>query len=351
MSKFIVTYTPYFKKQVLAELHNVDENFKVAKTFDDSIMLIESCLDDNAFFNKLKLSKPIFIKHICPASNQIKVEGCLDKDRELILDSILKNQITIGNNEKFAVQCRIVAGGTNECRFDYSAKDIEVFVGTYFTDLGGVPTFSDKVIINESEIKIISIFINSFNVYFGLSSSSDNLNFSCDEYRIASKAGCREISRAENKLKEALAKYNLSLDGKGKIALDIGAAPGGWTKVLLDHGYEVVAVDPGDLKPELQSNPMVKHYKCRIEELDFDNYFDIIVNDINVDPQITAKIMNNLSHCLKEKGKAIVTLKLPNRPMESINEAKSILSENYEVLSINSLFHNRQEVTSFIEKK
>ena len=292
MSKFIVTYTPYFKKIVINELYVVDKNVVIVKNFEDSIMLIESNYDENIFMEKLKLSRPIFIKHICPATYKTEVIGSLEKDKEIILQDVLKNKIDVKKDEKFAIQCRISSGGTSERRFDYSSKDIEVYVGTFFTDLGGTPTFSDRNIVNESNIKIISIFINEFDAYFGVSSSTDNLNFSCDEYRIASKAGGREISRAENKLKEALAKYNLQLNGEGGVALDIGAAPGGWTKVLLDHGYKVVAVDPGDLKPELQNNVMVKHYKCRIEDLKFDNYFDIIVNDMNVDPDIISNIMN-----------------------------------------------------------
>ena len=351
MSRFIVTHTPYFKKSVVDELHSVDLDTTVIKRFDNSIMLVESKLDERQFIQNLKSAKPIFIKHICPATYDAKLLGNLEKDKQEVLQNILNKNIEVKNGEKFAIQCRIVAGGSEDCKLDYSSKDIEVFVGTYFTDKGGVPTFSDRNIVNEGEIKVISIFINGFNSYFGVSSSVDNLNFACDEYRVASKAGGREISRAENKLKEALAKYNLKLNGEGGIALDIGAAPGGWTKVLLDHGYRVVAVDPGDLNPELQHDDRVKHYKCRIEDLKFDNYFDIIVNDMNVDPNVTANIMNSLSHCLKEKGKAIVTFKLPDKPVQSINEGKEIISKGYNVLSVNSLFHNRQEVTVFVEKK
>lgn len=351
MSNFIIAHTPYFKKQVIEELYDVDKEVNIIKRFDDSIMLVESIVSEKEFINKLTANKPIFIKHICPATYKDVLIGDLEIDKVTILNNILKENITINKDEKFAIQCRIVSGGTSQNKIEYSSKDIEVFVGTYFTELGGIPTFSDRNIINVENIKIISIFINEFDFYFGFSTSRENLNFSCDEYRIASKAGGREISRAENKLKEALAKFNLKLDGKGSIALDIGAAPGGWTKVLVDHGYNVIAVDPGELNPELQDNPMIKHYKCRIEELKFDNYFDIIVNDMNVDPQITSTIMNSISHCLKEKGKAIVTFKLPEKPMLSINESKKIISEKYNVLSINSLFHNRQEVTVYIEKK
>lgn len=68
-----------------------------------------------------------------------------------------------------------------------------------------------------------------------------------------------------------LTNYNIELGNRGGINLDIGAVPGGCTKVLVNHG------------------------------------FDIVVNDVNVDPAIRAEIMNFLAHILKDGGMAIVT--------------------------------------------
>ena len=66
---------------------------------------------------------------------------------------------------------------------------------------------------------------------------------------------------------------------------------------------------------------------------------------------VTAQIMNSLAPCLKENGVAVVTLKLPSNPSKGIEESVAILSEKYHVLSVNSLFHNRQEVTAYIQKR
>ena len=57
-----------------------------------------------------------------------------------------------------------------------------------------------------------------------------------------------------------------------------------------------------------------------------------------LDPDITSYVMNSLASTLKEEGIAIVTLKLPNHPEKRILEAKKILSEKYEVLSIKVYF-------------
>lgn len=72
---------------------------------------------------------------------------------------------------------------------------------------------------------------------------------------------------------------------------------------------------------------------------------------MNIDPQDTSNIMNSLSKCLKSKGLAIVTFKLPNNPEKSILESKKIISKEYKILNINCLFHNRQEVTVLLQKK
>ncbi len=345
MSKFIIAYTPVFKKSLLNEISLVDKNIVFIEDIDASTFIFESSISKEGFIDKIINKQPIFIKHLMPIDKEFKISLKKDKDLET-LKYETENIFPINKGEKFSVQCRI-KNSKNE-GIDYSSKDVEVALGMKYEDLGGIPVFSDDNLKNEN-IKILSVLINRDSAYLGCSSSVENLNFHCDEHRICSKTG-REISRAENKLKEALTKFDIKLSKEG-YALDIGAAPGGWTKVLADHGYNVIAVDPGNLKKELLENPKIKHYKCRIEDLEFDNYFDIIVNDMNVDPDITANIMNDLAKTLKDNSLAIVTLKLPGKVEETIQEAKEILEENYEVIAIKSLFHNRQEVTALLKKR
>ncbi len=345
MSNFIITFTPYFKKVLLKELMLIDSKIQLEKMFSDGIALVSSSYDTETFINKMLNQSSIFVKHMMPVMSIGHLNYQLEDDKTIILQNLLKF-VELSGNDKFSVQCRIIKGG--EVGLDYSSKDIEVYVGQHYESLGNIPIFSDNNITND-DIKVISILIYKDEFYLGFSTSVENLNFHCDEYRICSKNG-REISRAENKLKEALAKFNIKLSGEG-YALDIGAAPGGWTKVLADYGYNVIAVDPGDLKANLLDNPKIKHYKCRIEKLELDNFFDIIVNDMNVDPQATSHIMNSLATTLKKNGLAIVTLKLPQKVEVSITESIDILSNNYEIIAVKSLFHNRQEVTVLIKKK
>ncbi|HZA14000.1 MAG TPA: SAM-dependent methyltransferase, partial [Myxococcaceae bacterium] len=67
-------------------------------------------------------------------------------------------------------------------------------------------------------------------------------------------------SRAAMKLDEALAELGYA-PGRGESCVDLGAAPGGWTQRVVDRGSRVVAVDPANLRPGLESHPRVTHLK------------------------------------------------------------------------------------------
>jgi len=206
MSKFIVTYTPHFRKNMIKELLKVDKNVNVLQVVADSILIIDSKLEYDDFLKKITDMSPIFVKHLMPVMKQGLITENFENDKKNIFDSI-KNIVVLNKDDRFAVQCRIVSGGSRE-KLEYSSKDVEVFVGSYYEKNGAVPTFSDSNLKSE-EIEVISILIYKNNYYVGFSNSRQNLNFHCDEYRIFSRNG-REISRAENKLKEALSKFNIT---------------------------------------------------------------------------------------------------------------------------------------------
>ena len=80
------------------------------------------------------------------------------------------------------------------------------------------------------------------------------------------------VSRAYYKLQEALTRYKgggYSVANKltGSVALDCGAAPGGWTKYLIDEikCSKVFSVDPGTLDPAVEGLEGVEHMRSTIE--------------------------------------------------------------------------------------
>jgi 23S rRNA (cytidine1920-2'-O)/16S rRNA (cytidine1409-2'-O)-methyltransferase len=75
---------------------------------------------------------------------------------------------------------------------------------------------------------------------------------------LAVKARPRFVSRGGDKLANALAHFDLELDGRD--AIDVGASTGGFTDYLLQHGVaRVVAVDVGygQLHPKLREDQRV----------------------------------------------------------------------------------------------
>ena len=342
-SKFVITTAPKLQKSALRELKHVSHNLKKICNFKDGIFLAETDMPTSDFTESLVKADPIFVKHIMPVQAEVALTGWKAADLPAILENT-EEICKIATDEEFSVQCRRI--GTN---YEYSAKDVEVFVGSSFAAKGAIPIFSDTKVEVKDLRKIISIFLFFGSGYVGCSTARENLNEHCDEYRIFSKYP-REVSRAEFKLKEAIRKFGLNIPW-GR-ALDLGAAPGGWTKVLADAGMQVIAVDPAQLDKKVLRIPTVTYVKSKAEDYTIEGDFELLVNDMNVDPEESAKIMVNIAPHLKPDSFAVMTCKLVIRNADKLlSNIKPILESAYEILRIKHLFHNRREVTILLRRK
>lgn len=340
--RYLITYYTEYRKNAIAEVKKVDEN-ATAQQLMLTTTIITTELEPTEFIERLKKSSPIFIRHIFP----IQCEITLSYDKSADLKMILNNVRTICNlksKDNFSVQARMTEGTGV-----YNAKDIEIYLGEYYEEQGCIAIFSDDTLI-DYDIHVISVAVKDRTCYIGYSMAEDNLSFQCNEYRVLGKVPT-QICRAENKLKEAICKFHVELHGEGN-ALDVGAAPGGWTKVLADYGYEVSAVDPGKLDQRLNTYKNITHYKAHVEDLEFDKPFNLVTCDMNVDPLQTAKFMCKIHNNLAEDGYSIITLKLPFRDEEErIQKSLNILKDDYNIIAVKNLTHNRREVTVFMQNK
>lgn len=149
---------------------------------------------------------------------------------------------------------------------------------------------------------------------------------------------------------EAIRKFRLDLSGGN--AVDLGASPGGWTYVLAGLGYEVTAIDPGALDPRVLQLASVRHVRGRAEAYVADRQFDVLVNDMGIDPDLSAAQTLRMAPHLRPGAHAIMTFKCVSHPPErDILKAKEILARAFEVSRIVSLFHNRCEVTALLVRK
>ncbi len=210
--------------------------------------------------------------------------------------------------------------------------------------MGAVPE------VKEPEL-IISILLCNEKCYMGLGTPEDNIS-GWSGGMLHYKKSENDISRAKYKLMEAVEVFPINMEGF-RSALDLGAAPGGWTSVLLEYGLEVTAVDAGDMDDRLYKYPGFKFIKANASELQLEKEsFDLLTLDISWNPKNTARLINNASEYLKPGGTAVVTLKLMGgKVRKTIKEVLALYREVFDILEVRQLFHNRDEVTLYLRKR
>lgn len=159
-----------------------------------------------------------------------------------------------------------------------------------------------------------------------------------------------QISRAEWKLEELykLGVLERAAEGNRCLAMDLGAAPGGWTRILRSVGYEVWAIDPGELDPRLAADPGVHHERTTAGRFlaEPGEQFDLVVNDMRMEAELSCQVLVDAAPRLRSGGRAVITLKVGRqRPTTTVERAIETLARAYEPEFARQLFHNRSEVT------
>ena len=331
MSRFIFTCQPDSTDLALAEVKKADPELSVYKWLEAGCAICETNLSFSDYSAALRASSPVFVRHICPS------DGETSSDELGVISEIALSALQKG--ESFSIQVRSVSGQTPEIR-----RAAAQSICAPIEENGFV---SDKA----SPDKIISVMLGE-SVYFGISTPEENLSsWAGGMHRFARDEST--ASRAEFKILEALELLGRELPSRGR-ALDLGAAPGGWTRVLAQKGLSVVAVDPANLAPEVLALKNVSHFKGTSQQylLEPRGKFDIIVNDMKLDIPESARVMTECADCLSDEGFGIMTFKLkPKKWTAQINSGLSILSGSYNIFALRQLFHNRSEITVILTKK
>lgn len=311
-----------------------------------------AALSETALLAKLSISfaelagrfqadPPIFIQHICPPQQHLALSSAAtDLDRLTEAARGLSEMLPTPQ-ENFAVQTRIL---DRQSERPYRPFDINQKLATLFVDRGYHLDVRDPV-------WVLSVVIGGDVAYLGLSTARQNLsNWAGGQHRFKSEP--EQISRAEFKLLEAVDVFNLVLSGQGR-AMDLGAAPGGWTRLLRRWGYEVWAVDPANLAPQLYRDKKIHHVRQPARQfLSKAPQVELIVNDMRLDVEESAQLMVQAAANLKAHGLAIMTMKLPRQGVrQKLTAGLAFLEQAYIRLGVRQLFHNRQEVTVALRKK
>ena len=123
------------------------------------------------------------------------------------------------------------------------------------------------------------------------------------------------LCRAMWKLDEAFRRVPQARPDKTAfVALDIGASPGGWTRLLasLPGCQKVLAVDPGALAPPIPHH--VEHLSMRAQQavpelLSRGVMLDVCVCDMNVPPMVTVECVEALRAVLAPGCSLVLTFK------------------------------------------
>ncbi len=276
----------------------------------------------------------VFIRHVTNEVARLP-KADLDTVARAAIDAVEQGAPGSGSDDKIAVQ--VWASGTPA--FGYGPADAARAITNalrangYAVARAGVPT-------------VLSCCITEDAVLLGVNESADSLSdWPGGRVRLAQRK--EQISRAEFKLEELLQLLPLSPPTTGR-AVDFGAAPGGWTRILRTLGMDVWAVDPGELDPRIGSDPRVHYARATAGEFLRRNRltFDVAVNDMRMDPITSCHLMLDAAAHLRKGGLAVLTFKTGSRDVPgTVRSGLDLLDHSYRVRFARQLHHNRHEVT------
>lgn len=237
------------------------------------------------------------------------------------------------------------------------AKELAVFVrkfeGPFIRALMDAGLASQR----QSAPRLHLFFINSTTVYVGLSRPGNSAPWPMGIPRL--KFPRSAPSRSTLKLEEAFL-FFLGEDPKSlqpaMKAVDLGAAPGGWTFQLVKRSIRVVAVDNGPMDSELMDSGLVEHVRADGFRYLPPRPVDWLVCDMVEQPsRIAALIARWLAggHCRQ----AMFNLKLPmKKRYEELQRCRAIIETALEEagvsfqLAFKQLYHDREEVTGYLSR-
>lgn len=327
-----------------SELLTADGQAGEFTPLDEETYLVHTKLSFEKLSALFLKQRPVFIRHIHPADLCVPLT---DAPLQAIMESAVS---FLPNTEKtfpaekafstekaFSVQCRVLDAHSNLKPYDINRSVSELFI-------------THGAVLNVKEPQqVISITVAENVAYMGLSETNRNLSaWAGGRMRFAREEG--QLSRAEFKLLEAMEVFSFTVEKNSEV-LDLGAAPGGWSRICLKLGARVTAVDPAELDESIRQK--VQHFRMTTQEFLNENTqsFDYILNDMRMEPEESAELIARFYPFLKNNGTVVLTLKLfGDQPRRQMLRALSRLQDYFTVVGVRQLFHNRSEVTVILKK-
>ncbi|MGF9697013.1 SAM-dependent methyltransferase [Paenibacillus sp. MABNR03] len=336
-SRFICTANHGFAPYAQEELRRTFGAVKSTVLVPGEVLLAGLPAAEEEVAIKLLGENPTFLRHIQPVQFQENTE---DSDQAMgkLVAFITNHTELTGTN--VALQVR----KTEDSFWRENAASLKQLLTEKLDELGC------GWVVRDADY-IISVFAADDVMYAGISRPEQNLSdWSGGAVRFQKEEG--QISRAKFKLLEAEQTFGIDFTSFHK-ALDIGAAPGGWTSFLLERGLEVTAVDPAKMDATLLQSPKLTFLKKNAGDVRFrEGEFDLLVCDMSWSPKLMSRLVSDLLYSLKSGGTAVVTVKLLHKkPLALIKEVIDTFERSrMQIQRSKQLFHNREEITLYMIK-
>lgn len=204
------------------------------------------------------------------------------------------------------------------------------------------------------------LLLDSHTLWTGVSLSDNQSIYAAGIARLRMPSSAP--SRSTLKLDEAIQWFldehqQQKLFKPGMTAVDLGAAPGGWSWQLVKRGLQVTAIDNGNIDPSLMASGMVEHYRVDAFKYQPRHRADWLVCDMVETP---ARVTRLVASWLTEKHckHAIFNLKLPmKKRWQSVQDCKHALEKSLNNsgvsyrLQMKQLYHDREEITCCVTLK
>ncbi|MBB3110349.1 23S rRNA (cytidine2498-2'-O)-methyltransferase [Paenibacillus phyllosphaerae] len=338
MTQWICTANRGFATYAMEELRRQFEGIKISQLTHGEVFIMESPLTREAVLDQIRTNEPIFLRHIHPVDKKLPIQGSAD-DLQALSELARHARLRI-EDKQVAVHLR----RAERSPYPYSTADTKAVLDAVLEEVGAEPVL-------QSPDVILSIFAGLEELYVGIATPEEQLSdWPGGAVRFQREEG--QISRAKFKLLEAERAFHIRLE-EFREGLDIGAAPGGWTHLLLERGLKVTAVDPAELHPSLFQYPRLTNLRKNASDLKFQpGTFDLLVCDMSWSPMQMVRLVLDLEEALQPGATAIITVKLMHKkPLQTIKDVISRFGTVFVLRKAKQLFHNREEITLYLVKK
>jgi len=238
-------------------------------------------------------------------------------------------------------------------------KELSTFCRKFEVPLRKALLKAGRLLDDPRKPRLLLTFKSGREVFLGLAEADNSAAWPMGIPRL--KFPREAPSRSTLKLEEAWhqfiprAAWDLRL-APGMTAVDLGAAPGGWTWQLVSRHMKVTAVDNGPMAPSLMDSGLVEHVRADGFVFRPRRPVDWMVCDIVEKPARTAALIETwLGEGLCRE--AVVNLKLPmkqryaevRRLLERIGDGLAARGVKASI-ACRQLYHDREEVTCHLRR-